>query len=189
MSQWNILHLRNATEQQLHDQDILSKAATAYNAIKAKRSEIIEAALSVEGLIDQVLLDLLVGRDGEKRQRLTESVLAAEFCTSFQKWKMLRRLMVSVPKYFETLSDNEGKTLRDEIKKLIEDRNKFAHGDLFVNVSEDYAVELRYYEDGSHFLRITEQGIAESLARALRCRETLWKLHHNFGTDLQTTVV
>ena len=97
--------------------------------------------------------------------------------------------MSATPAYFKLLSDAEGTTLRDEIRRLIEDRNKFAHGDLFVNVLENYAVELRFYEDGTQFLRVTDQTVTESLSRALRCRENLWKLHHNFGTDLQTAIL
>ncbi len=189
MNQWNIIHFKNVTEEQLRDPQLRAKCAALYNGIKAKRAEVIEAALSVEGLLDQVLLDLLVGHDPEKRERLTELILSAEFCTSFQKWKMLRRLISASPAYFKGLSDAEGTTLRDEIRRLIEDRNKFAHGDLFVNVLENYAVELRFYTDGTQFLRVTDQTVMESLSRALRCRETLWKLHHNFGTDLQTTIL
>jgi hypothetical protein len=189
MNQWNIIHFKNVTEEQLRDSQVRDRCAVVYNAIKAKRAEIIEAALSVEGLLDLVLLDLLVGHDPEKRERLSELILAAEFCTSFQKWKMLRRLMSATPAYFKLLSDAEGKALRDEIRRLIEDRNKFAHGDLFVNVRENYVVEIRFYDDGTQFLRVTDQTVTESLARALRCRETLWKLHHSFGTDLQTTIL
>lgn len=189
MNQWNIVHFRNVSQEQLLDPQVLAKGAAAYNAIKAKRAEIIEATLSVEGLVDQVLLDLLVGRDRPRRARFTELILAAEFCTSFQKWKMLRQLMSAEPSYFKQISEDDGKTLRDDVKRLVEDRNKFAHGDLFVNVPEEYAVDLRYQKDGTQNLRITDQTVAESLSRALRCRETLWMLHKNFGTDLQTAVI
>ncbi|TKB90128.1 MAG: hypothetical protein E8D41_12245 [Nitrospira sp.] len=188
MTQWNIIHFMNATQEQQQDPHVIAKCETAYNAIKPKRAEVIEAALSVEGILDQVLLDLLVGRDAVKRARFTELILAAEFCTSFQKWKMLSRLMAAEPAYFMQLLDGDQKTLRNEIHALIEDRNKFAHGDLIVNVPESYAVDLRYYESGTKFLRITDQVLNELLARALRCRENLWKLHSNFGTDLKTAV-
>lgn len=189
MNQWNIVHFRNVSPGQVEDPQVRTKAAVVYSAMKVKRAEIIEAALSVEGMLDQVLLDLFVGRDPSKREWLTELVLAAEFCTSLQKWKMLQRLMAAVPSYFTLLSDSDGKILRKEIHQLINDRNKFAHGDLFVTVSENYAVDLRYQENGTQYLRITEQTVTESLSRAWRCRETLWKLHSNFGTDLQTAVL
>ena len=189
MTQWNIIHFMIATQEQQKDPHVIAKCAAAYNAIKPKRAEVIEAALSVEGILDQVLLDLLVGRDASKRARLTELVLTAEFCTSFQKWKMLRALMSAVPSYFEQLLEDDKKTLRKEIHALIEDRNKFAHGDLFVNVPESYVVDLRYYEDGTKYLRITDHLLNELLARALRCRQTLWTLHSHFGTDLQTAVL
>lgn len=189
MTKWNIIHFMNATPEQQQDPQVIAKCAAAYNAIKPKRAEVIEAALSVEGILDQVLLDLLVGRDAIKRARLTELILAAEFCTSFQKWKMLRELMSAEPSYFEQLLEGDKITLRNEIHALIEDRNKFAHGDLIVNVPENYAVDLRYYEGGTKYLRITDQVLNESLTRGLRCRDTLWKLHSNFGTDLQTAVL
>ena len=189
MKDWNIIHFMNATPEEQRDVQVIAKCSAAYNSIKPKRAEIIEAALSVEGLLDQVILDLLVGRDASKRALNTELILSAEFCTSFQKWKILTRLMSELPSYFEKLSEEERKTLRKEIHELIKDRNRFVNGDLFVNVADNYAVDLRYYEGGTHYLRITDQILTESLARALRCREALWRLHSNFGTDLQTAVI
>jgi hypothetical protein len=189
MTKWGIIHFMNATAEQQRDRELLERCATAYNAIKPKRAEVVEAALSVEGLLDQVLLDLLVGREATKRALFSELVLAAEFCTSFQKWKMFRKVMSSVGPYFEQLSDDDGETLRRDIKMLIEERNKFAHGDLIVDVAEDYAVKLRYYQDGTKYLRVTDVYLNDLLARALRSRETLFVLHTRFGTDLQTMVV
>jgi hypothetical protein len=179
----------NATPEQREDRAVISRATTAYNAIKPKRAEVIEAALSVEGLIDEVILDVLVGRDTAKRALFKEAVLLPEFCTSFQKWKMLRKMMSEVSWYFGSLSEADGSTLRTDIKTLIEERNKFAHGDLIVDVANDYVVVLRYYQDGIKYLRITDQLLNDLLEIAQRCRETLWNLHKRFGTDIETMVV
>lgn len=97
--------------------------------------------------------------------------------------------MSEVPSYFGRLSDAEGKKLRNDIHDLIEDRNKFAHGDLIVSVAESYGIYLRYYKDGTQYLRTTNESLNDLINLARKCRETLWMLHDNFGTDIHTTVV
>lgn len=188
MSQWKTIHIANATPEQLRDPQFMSACTATYNAIKPKRAEAIEAALSVEGVLDQVLLDLLVGREASKRELVRELILAAEFCGSLQKWRMLRQLMSTVPEYFTGLSEGDAKKLREELHSLINDRNKFAHGDLFVD-GRDRSVLLRYYEGGTKYMTVTEQFLNDLLERAFRTRETLFSLHSSFGTDLQTMQV
>ena len=178
----------NAKPEEQRDQAFLARVSDIYNAIKVKRAEVIEAALSVEGLVNEVLLDLLVGRGGQ-RALVKETVLLAEFCTSFQKWKMLRRLMSDVPAYFDLLSAEAASNFRKDLKDVIGQRNKFAHGDLIVDVGNNYGVLLRYFEDGTKYLPVTGDVVEDVLSKALECRKTLWDLHSRFGTDIQTTVL
>ena len=147
MVDWPIIHLLSSTEAQRRDAEWLEHSRQIYRSAKAKRAEVIEALLSVEGLLDEVLLDLLVGRDASSRDRLRELVLAAEFCGTHQKWKMLRSLMESAAQYFEPLGAAVGGELRRDIKDLNDHRNRFAHGDLFVD-ARDSSVLLRYSEGG-----------------------------------------
>ena len=156
--------------------------------MKPKRAEAIEAALSVEGVLDLVLLDLFVGREASRREVLRELVLAAEFCSSFQKWRMLKQFMTSKPDYFAELAEPAGKKLREELHSLINDRNKFAHGDLFVDAS-DHSVLLRHYEAGTKYAKVTDAFLNDLIGKAFRSRETLFKLHSRFGTDLKTMQV
>ncbi len=188
MTTWSTIHILNASPDQMKNADFVQACARAYNAMKAKRAEAIEAALSVQGVLDLVLLDLLVGKDAARRATLREMVLAAEFCTSFQKWKMLKQFMSSEPNYFSQLSAEEAKKLREELHALLNDRNKFAHGDLMVDAS-DYSVAIRYYESGTKYMKVTNEFLNQLIGRALRSREVLFNLHQSFGTDLQTAVL
>jgi hypothetical protein len=101
---------------------------------------------------------------------------------------MLRQLMTKVPNYFQQLSDGQMRKLREELKSVFDDRNKLAHGDLFVDV-KDWTVRLRYYEDGTKYLTVTEAFLNGIIERASRSRQTLFQLHSQFGTDLQTMQV
>jgi hypothetical protein len=171
MDEWSTIHLLNATPEQLSDQQFIASCREPYNAVKPKRAEAIEAALSVEGVLDQVLLDLLVGRDPEKRARMRELVFAAEFCTAFQKWRMLKQLMQTVPTYFSILDSSRSSSLRSDIKDLFDDRNKFAHGDLFVEL-QNRSMRLRYYEAGTKWVTVDQEFLERLIGRALRSRET-----------------
>ncbi len=188
MVDWPIIHLLNSTEAQRRDAEWLEHSRQIYRSAKAKRAEVIEALLSVEGLLDEVLLDLLVGRDATSRDRLRELVLAAEFCGTHQKWKMLRSLMESAAQYFEPLGAAVGGELRRDIKDLNDHRNRFAHGDLFVD-ARDNSVLLRYSEGGTKYMRVDEAMVASLLERAGKARERLWLLHDGFGTSIQTAVL
>jgi hypothetical protein len=183
MSDWPIFHVMNFTDAQRGDPACVELWRGIYNEVKPKRAEVIEALLSVEGLLDQVLLDLFVGKDAMLRERLRELVLAAEFCGTHQKWKMLGMLMKSEPPYFASLDEQSAKELRADIKDLNDDRNKFAHGDLFVDARNN-SVVLRYYESGTKYLVVNSTSVGSLLTRAARARERLWALHSKFGTDL-----
>lgn len=184
MADWPISQVMNFTDAQMRDPACVEVSRRIYSEAKPKRVEVIEALLSVEGLLDQVLLDLFVGKDAMLRERLRELVLAAEFCGIHQKWKMLRTLMGSEAAYFSTLDSQSAKELRSDIKDLNDDRNKFAHGDLFVN-ARDNPVVLRYYEAGTKYVTVDSTSVDSLLVRAIRARERLWALHSRFGADLR----
>lgn len=183
MSEWGISQVMFATPEQLADMEFLTECDAIYYNAKSKRSDVIEALLCVEGLLDLVLLDLLVGPDPLPRERVREQILYAEFCTTFQKWKMLGQLMSAAPEYFETLAEEERKRLRTQIKELNEHRNKFAHGDLFID-ARDVSAMLRHYNNGTKFLTVTDAFISTVLADARWSRQTLLDLRRRF--DLAT---
>ena len=185
MDKWNTIHLLKATAEQLEDSAFIASCQQAYNAVKSKRSEAIEAALSVEGILDQVLLDLFVGRNTAKRDQMRELVLAAEFCSAFQKWKMLKQLMETVRDYFSPLNESQQKSLRKDIYELFNDRNKFAHGDIFVN-AQDLTVWLRYYEAGTKFIAIDQPFLERLFGCALLAKDELLKLHNQFEPSIDT---
>ena len=176
VGEWRSLTIVNATDEQLLDGVLLNACTVAYNAVKPKRTEIIEAALSVESALDSVLLDLLAGLPPERRLVVRELIVAAEFCTFHQKWTMLRRLFDLEVSYFASLSDTDGKELRRDLRKVISDRNKFAHGEMFVDAN-NLAVTVQYFEDGTKTKEVNESWVSEMLLRSHEVRDTLMKLH------------
>ena len=102
-------------------------------------------------------------------------VLVTDFCTFLRKREMLKKFMKSKPKYFAGLEADSKKLLTD-LKALMEERNKFAHRDLFF-VGHDYSMKFRRYDGGAKYDPITEQSWSDFLESAFRCRETLEKLN------------
>ena len=81
MMTWPIIHIGNYSPEQLKNPDFQNACVKAYNAMKAKRAEVIEATLSVEGLLDMVLLDLFVARQlSQHRLRKPFEICSADLC-------------------------------------------------------------------------------------------------------------
>jgi hypothetical protein len=182
MNNWPVYHIKNLTAEQSANRGFRIHCEELYNQIKPKRAEAIEAALSVEGALDMVLLDLLVGKDESRRDVLREHVLFPEFCTSMQKWKMLKRLVDTFPEYFKILNNEQLTELKRDIKELMDDRNKFAHGDLFVD-GQEFHVELRYYENGTKWLQVNHDYFNGLIEKAFRSSKSLQNLHKTFKSD------
>ncbi len=119
----------------------------AYDIYKSYRADIIDAAIMVEHELDEVLCDCFFKHGCLIKNQFKSMVLHAEFCTFFQKWKILRSCINEKTEWFETVDFNESDKKIKELKNVISYRNMFAHGDIVVK-SSDYSCSI-YFSEGT----------------------------------------
>ena len=68
MMTWPVIHYIYTSDAQKNSAQFKEDCEKAYNAMKPRRAEAIEAAISVEGLLDAVLLDLFIGPHPSRRE-------------------------------------------------------------------------------------------------------------------------
>lgn len=147
----------------------------AYEHFKRFRAEVIEAGLFVESTLNNVLLDFLAPPSLDGRDRLRSLVLDAEFCSFFQKWRLLKQLL----KLYESglhLDQGEMKTLRKNLHEVIALRNQFAHGQIYVN-GTDFSVWLEYVDDTKKRVQLNEEQLRMAKEQCDLVHKLLWKVH------------
>jgi hypothetical protein len=175
--EWPTFQVRNETDEQRKDGSFWVEAKSTYDRFKGYRSEIIEAALYVENYLTNLLLDFLSYPSAQRRAVLRNLVFDAEFCTFFQKWKLLRKLFDIYSSALE-LDQAETKTLKQEIHKLINIRNRFAHGEIYVDAS-DFSVWIEYYEGEKKLEQVNEGELATTTDMCDGIQAKLFKIHKN----------
>ena len=173
--EWPTFRVRNETPEQRKDDSFWDDAKSTYDRFKNYRSEIIEAALFVENYLTNVLLDFLSYSTAQRRTILRNLVFDAEFCTFFQKWKLLRQLLDIYCSALD-LDKAEMKTLKQELHKLIALRNRFAHGEIYVDAS-DFSVWIEYFEGKKKLEHVDETELAATTDMCDRIQGQLYKIH------------
>ena len=155
---WNTFHMQNIGA--ASDPEFFRKGHAAYEYFKQLRSEIIDASLSVEAHLTSVLVAFFAGAESDRAELLKVLLLDAEFCTFFQKWKLLRELLeiYEVPL---KLQPAEMKALRKDLHEIITLRNRFAHGTLEVDAS-DFSVSMEYFEGTKKRSKLDKEQLAAS---------------------------
>jgi hypothetical protein len=143
-----------------------------YDKFKAYRSEIIEAALFIESRLDALLCYLFVDNDPVRFNLFRTYVLGPESGSFFQKWKMLKAAIPDNAPLPLGFSKDERKKLLSEMSMLINDRNAFAHGDLYVD-ARDGRPFLKYFQQKEKELYLDDGLINGILERA---RGIHWRL-------------
>lgn len=133
----------------------------AYSRAKSARAEVIDAATLVEIELNDFLCVRLAGADKQRSELVTNSILTAEFCTLFQKWRILRIALAG-----SGVEDPERKEQLTRLKDLIAMRNAFAHGEVVVDSSSLIAT-LIYREGERKSLAIDEATTSSILNEAM----------------------
>jgi len=160
---------------QATDQNYWQRSIDTYEHFKKFRSEVIEAGLFMENSLTEVLLDFVAAPSGDRRALLKSMIFEAESYSFFQKWKLLRDLLDI---YVEPLKldPEEMKSLRKELHEIISLRNRFAHGSIFVDVS-DFSVWMEYREGAKKFEKLEEPALVAAKDICDRAHARLWKIH------------
>lgn len=88
-----MFQVSNETAEQRVDPLFWEKAEETHNHFRRFRAEIIETALYVENSLTNLLLDFFSYPSNQRRAITSALMFDSEFCTFFQKWKLLRELL------------------------------------------------------------------------------------------------
>lgn len=166
MHSWGTIQLSGALpSEQRALEALVAKHQPTYAKYKAYRSEVIEAALFVESRLEVLLCHLYIGPDPERVAMFRSTILDPESGSFGKKWHMLREAFALHGMPRDVLSDAERKQLLTSLQRLMNDRNKFAHGDLYVDVQSGQIL-LRYFEGGQKQMYLDERHIEEILGNA-----------------------
>ena len=173
MHNWGTIQLLGLTGKETDIADIAARHQPIYAKYKAYRAEVLEAALFIESRLDVLLCTFFVDKNPERELLFRSLVLDPESGTFFTKWRMLRGAfdIAGVP----ALTETERKSLLSGLKQLINDRNKFAHGNLYVDVRDGCPV-LHYYEACKKEDRLSDDKIETVLANARTVHNILEKV-------------
>lgn len=173
--EWPTFQVSHETSEQRGDAAFWDKAKSTYDRFKKYRGEVIEAALFVENTLTNILLDFFSYPSAQRRAILRGLVFDAEFCTFFQKWKLLRQL-IDIYGTELGLDRNELKTLKQELHRLIALRNRFAHGAIYVD-ARDFSVWIEYIEGGKQFDKVSESELSNTTDMCDRIHRQLFEIH------------
>lgn len=173
--EWPTFQVIHESPEQAGDVEFWDKAKSTYDRFQKFRSEVIEAALFVENSLTNTLLDFFSYPSAQRRAILRGLIFDAEFCTFFQKWKLLRQL-VDLYGAELGLEQNELKSLKKELHQLISLRNRFAHGTIYVD-ARDFSVLIEYIEGTKQCDKVIESELSNTTDMCDRIHGQLYKIH------------
>lgn len=119
------------------------------------RGQIINNSLFVEDKIDSIITKLLFKQDAEKASLFKSVVLSREFFGFMNKRKVLGDfLKILIP-----FKDNNYSNFLGRINSIIDERNKFAHGQVSYSGVSGEKISLSYFKDGVKKEEITEEKV------------------------------
>ncbi|GBE36211.1 hypothetical protein BMS3Bbin07_00355 [bacterium BMS3Bbin07] len=91
-------------------------------------------------------------------------------------------IFVIFPSLSEVFSNEENKDLRRQINELILNRDKFAHGNIFIDAENDKVI-IQYYSRGKRETEISPEVISEITKSADFIKDKLHVLNDYFRTN------
>lgn len=147
----------NAIEPGAQEQD-----RRQYEIAKAYRSEVIDASTLIELELDQVLCEAFVSAQSGLQHQFQALILRAEFCSFFQKWRLLRSLINGNSAWWQACKPSCHNEQVKQLKNLISHRNAFAHGEIVVD-AKSYTTTLNFFEGKKITVELTDNYVQEIL--------------------------
>jgi len=139
---------------------------------QAWRGHIINNALFIEEKIDNIISKIFLGKNMERFEQFNSIILAREFFTFMSKWNVLRDILNSINPYKE----RDYIQLKTDLQKIIEVRNKFAHGKVSYSGNKGEKIILEYFSGGPKKEEINENMIKNFIELVKKCHFELDKI-------------
>jgi len=143
-----------------------------YAWLAAHRSEVLEASVYVESRLDFLMCRVFVGHD-ERREALFRSfVLDPDWGSFGNKWKMLRGALEVVRLPDGSISEAERAEMFTALNTVMNGRNMFAHGDIFVD-GRDFRVFMQHFEKGKKQTKYLDEDYLRDFMNTARSAASL----------------
>ncbi|MBS3076236.1 hypothetical protein J4481_00655 [Candidatus Pacearchaeota archaeon] len=136
------------------------------------RGQIINNSLFIENKIDSIITNLLFKQDVEKSSLFKSVILSREFFGFMSKWKVLRNLLKTLMPF----KDKDYSELFKDLHFIIDERDKFAHGQVSYSGMRGEKIFLTYFKEISKKEEITESTIITFKEVCSRCHQELDKI-------------
>ncbi len=167
--------VKNITVAQVNDPELLLKFSSMYQSFKTVRAQVIDWAIDTEDSLKVAICFFFFESDFKKHDVFRGMILDAEFCSFMQKRRILSHIFDNYSDTFPSFNREESKELLHELNNIILDRNKFAHGRVFVNAGNN-TIELHYYHGKQIEEEIKPDAIEEMKERVKKVDRLLGKL-------------
>lgn len=149
----------------------LLKARSISKKFQKIRGEIINRAVFIEGTIDAIIMRVFFKNNKSSDMMLLfkDIILNREFFTFMSKWKVFRDLL-----HNHIINHKEYKKLLTDIKFIIDERNKFAHGNLIIRGNE---MILSFFKEKAAKEEINKKKIDELNKAFGRCYNLLEEIN------------
>jgi len=134
---------------------------------QAWRGHIINHSLFIEERIDLIISKLFLKKDIERVELFRAIILSREFFGFMNKWKVLKDLLTTIEPY----KNNNYSSLYSNLHNLINERDKFAHGQVTYSGSKGEKIILEYFKEKLQKEEITEKNVEDFLKLSFECRK------------------
>ncbi len=146
------------------------------------RGQIINNALFVEEKIDYIITKILFNKNFAQADLFINIILSREFFNFMNKKKVLKDLLSSV----EPFKNRNHHELYQNIQKVIDERNKFAHGQVSYSGNKGEKIFIQYFKEEIVNEEITQTSVNNFLDMARKCYGELDKIMAELNLKQET---
>ena len=139
---------------------------------QAIRGQIINDSLFVEEKIDEIISKILFNEDSNQTDLFINIILSREFFNFMNKKKVMKDLLSSV----EPFKKRDYHELYQNIQKVIDERDKFAHGQVSYSGNKGEKIFIQYFKGKIIKEEITTESRDGFLEIIKKCHEYLDKI-------------
>jgi hypothetical protein len=138
------------------------------------RSAVIEGAISVEEVINEIILDYFTGIDSEKRKLFESLILHSDWCSFSSKRKLITHI-IEDRKLLETKQKEHCEKL---MRAVMSYRNAFTHGHIWYDAPKYW---LSYFEGSPQRRELSDEYLEKVETTLEDARQMLEKMALAFG--------
>ncbi len=139
---------------------------------QAIRGQIINNSLFIEEKIDYIITKVLFNKNFAQADLFINIILSREFFSFMNKKKVLKDLLSSI----DPFKNRNYHELYQNIQKVIDERNKFAHGQVSYSGNKGEKILIQYFKEEIVNEEITQTSVNNFLDIVRKCYGELDKI-------------